>query len=386
MTEKIYNTDGMVREFTAKVLSCDPTESGFEIVLDKTAFFPGGGGQEPDNGTIDGKETVTCFERGDDVIHIIKEPLEVGMTVSCSLDWETRFRRMQHHSGEHIVSGTAHRLFGSENVGFHMDPGFVTMDLDTPLTGEQLDLLEREANLAVTRDVPVRCWLPEEELNSIPYRSKGELTGKVRIVEFEGVDICACCAPHVARSGMVGEIKILDAMKHRGGMRLTVTAGFDAYLDHVQKSENILKISNLLSVKKEDAAKGVEALLLQLEKSRMEAADARKRLVSAIAGSIAPTEGDVILFEEGLFPDDLRELVNAVMEKCRVCFALSGDDENGYKYAAGSLKADMRASSKAINAAIDGRGGGSQTMIQGSAKGKMVEIRQKLNELNSIFA
>jgi len=381
MTEKIYNYDGMVRAFTACVTGCEKAEKGFAVTLNRTAFFPGGGGQTCDTGTLDGCAVTACYERDGEVYHIVNSAVEPGKQVQCALDWPVRFRKMQHHSGEHIVCGVAHRLYGCENVGFHMDEGCVVMDLDKPLTDEQLVQIEREANEAIWRDVPVRCRIPtREELETLPYRSKGEPEGEIRLVEFEGVDLCACCAPHVASSGMVGCIKILDAMKHRGGMRLTITSGADAFADHVQKSDSVLKISNLLSVKQENVADGVRALLEQLEKSRQETAKARKSLADEVIRMIVPTKGNAVLFAEGLEAEQLRAVVTAGMELCGgICFAFSGNDESGYKYCAGSKSVDMRSAAKAVNGLIGGRGGGSQQMIQGSCGGNRRDIEQKLN-------
>ena len=222
MTERLYDVNSHMRDFTAKVLSCAGMNGKYELVLDKTAFFPGGGGQAPDSGKIGGARITDVFERGGDVVHIADAAVPEGQEVSCGIDWETRFRRMQNHSGEHIVSGIVHRLFGYDNVGFHMGDHTVTLDFSGELSPDDVQRIETLANLAVYQNLPVTtAFHTPDELSSLSYRSKLEFTGAVRLVTIPGVDCCACCAPHVEYTGEIGIIKILDAQRHRGGMRLT---------------------------------------------------------------------------------------------------------------------------------------------------------------------
>ena len=238
LTEKLYYQNGHLARFTARVLSCARDEKGWAVKLDRTAFFPGGGGQEADEGELSGLNLLGLREEGEDVVHLVPEPLEPGALVEGKLNWPLRFARMQGHSGEHILSGTVHRLFGCDNVGFHMGAEDITIDFNAELSREDLARAELETNRAVWRNVPVRTLLPSPgELAEMEYRSKKELSGEVRIVEIEGVDRCACCAPHVGNTGEVGVVKIIDSMRHRGGTRLSILCGEAVKRLEVQAAE-----------------------------------------------------------------------------------------------------------------------------------------------------
>ena len=189
-TVKLFYEDTAVKEFDAAVLSCGPVKDGYEAVLDRTAFFPEGGGQYGDTGWIDGIPVTDTREKGGIIYHYVKEPLEAGRQVHGRLDWDIRFERMQQHSAEHIVSGIIHRRFGYENVGFHLGADYCTMDFNGPITKEQLREIEEEANRAVFADLPVYVLYPDKEtLAQMEYRSKIEIEGQVRIIEIPGIDV-----------------------------------------------------------------------------------------------------------------------------------------------------------------------------------------------------
>ena len=168
MTEKLYYTDGSMREFTAAVVSCTEEDGRIAVELDRTAFFPEGGGQAPDTGRIGNAEVSDVREKNGRILHYVNRPLVVGTKHDCVLDWEKRLRRMQNHTGEHIVSGLVHKKYGYNNVGFHMGHDFVTVDFDGDLAFEQLSEIEAEANAAVADRHPVRCFFPtSEELSTL---------------------------------------------------------------------------------------------------------------------------------------------------------------------------------------------------------------------------
>lgn len=225
-TERLYYQDSHLREFDAQVLACAPGKHGFDVVLDRTAFYPEGGGQPGDTGTLGGVPVTDTHERDGEIVHYCEQPLTPGAHVRGVLNWQRRFDLMQQHSGEHLVSGIIHRRFGYDNVGFHMGAEMITIDLSGLLTPEQLREVEREANEAVCRNLPVEITYPDAEtLRTIPYRSKKELTGEVRIVTFPGVDICACCGTHVKATGEIGLIKIFTCEKFHEGVRLEMLCG-----------------------------------------------------------------------------------------------------------------------------------------------------------------
>ena len=379
-TEKLYYIDSHLFDFEATVLDCRETETGWAVLLDKTAFFPEGGGQPADAGFIDSIPVTDVQEQGGEILHFCGQALPVGDHLPCRVEREQRLVRMQNHSGEHIVSGLAHRLYGCENVGFHMGEDCMTIDFDRELSWQQLMEVETLANRAVRDNLPVLCSFPEgEALEKLEYRSKLDLTENVRIVEIPGIDRCACCAPHVARTGEIGLIKILDAERHRGGVRLSLCCGMLALQDYRIKQDNIAAISQALSAKRHETAGAVARLLAEQQKAKERIAALSMELARLKAESCPATGGNLCVFDNVLDEVALRELVNLLMEKCGgIAAAFSGSDETGYRYIMGSRRVDLRRCAKEINCLIDGRGGGKPQMIQGSAAADAGRIRQAM--------
>lgn len=382
MTEKLYYSDGHLSRFTARVTSCEKEDGAWSVKLDRSAFFPGGGGQEADEGVLSDMKLLGLREEGEDIVHLTPAPLEPGALVEGRIDWPLRFSRMQGHSGEHILSGTVHRLFGYDNVGFHMGEEAITIDFSGELSREDLSRAELEANRAIWRDVPVRTLLPTPgELAAMDYRSKKELTGQVRIVEIEGVDLCACCAPHVSHSGEVGLLKIIDSMRHRGGTRLTLLCGEAALLDYEALHENNAAVSAALSAKRLETGGAIARVMAEQEERRAEFTKLKRELLQLKAAALRPTEGSICIFESDIDMITLRELVNAGSELAgKVCAGFAGTDGD-YKYIIGSRTVPLRARAKEINAAIDGRGGGSDAMIQGTSRARREDIERYFNAL-----
>lgn len=382
LTEKLYYSDGHLSRFTARVTSCEKEDGAWVVKLDRSAFFPGGGGQEADEGVLSDMKLLGLREEGEDIVHLTPAPLEPGALVEGRIDWPLRFSRMQGHSGEHILSGTVHRLFGYDNVGFHMGEEAITIDFSGELSREDLSRAELEANRAIWRDVPVRTLLPTPgELAAMDYRSKKELTGQVRIVEIEGVDLCACCAPHVSHSGEVGLLKIIDSMRHRGGTRLTLLCGEAALLDYEALHENNAAVSAALSAKRLETGGAIARVMAEQEERRAELTKLKRELLQLKAAALRPTEGSICIFESDIDMITLRELVNAGSELAgKVCAGFAGTDGD-YKYIIGSRTVPLRARAKEINAAIDGRGGGSDAMIQGTSRARREDIERYFNAL-----
>lgn len=382
LTEKLYYSDGHLSRFTARVTSCEKEDGTWAVKLDRSAFFPGGGGQEADEGVLSDMKLLGLREEGEDIVHLTPAPLEPGALVEGRIDWPLRFSRMQGHSGEHILSGTVHRLFGYDNVGFHMGEEAITIDFSGELSREDLSRAELEANRAIWRDVPVRTLLPTPgELAAMDYRSKKELTGQVRIVEIEGVDLCACCAPHVSHTGEVGLLKIIDSMRHRGGTRLTLLCGEAALLDYEALHENNAAVSAALSAKRLETGGAIARVMAEQEERRAEFTKLKRELLQLKAAALRPTEGSICIFESDIDMITLRELVNAGSELAgKVCAGFAGTDGD-YKYIIGSRTVPLRARAKEINAAIDGRGGGSDAMIQGTSRARREDIERYFNAL-----
>lgn len=384
LTEKLYENNSYIREFTATVLQCEPLENSkkredgaaFGIILDKTAFFPEGGGQTADNGNLGNAVVTDVQEVGGEIIHYTDVPLPVGEQVLGLLDWEQRLRKMQNHTGEHLISGIVHQQFGFNNVGFHLGRDGVTVDFDGLLTHAELAFVEYIANRVVAQDKPVTISYPTpEEAAALEYRSKLDITEGLRIVTIEDWDVCACCAPHVDSTGQVGGIKLLDSESWKGGVRLHMLCGLDALDDYRKRYENTLRISNLLSVKQLESAAAVERLMGQMQTEHEEIGRLRRALLDCKISALQKTDGNLVIFDDELDANGLRNLVNAGVPLCGgICAAFLGNDTDGYRYIIGSASTPLRAWSKNFNAALGGRGGGSDTMIQGSVQATKEKI------------
>lgn len=377
MTEKLYYSDSHMSEFTARVVSVEAAGEKWKTVLDRTAFFPEGGGQAADTGFIGNVRVLDVQEENGEIYHYTDTAPTVGEEYECRIDWEQRYRRMQNHSGEHIVSGLIYKKHGFSNVGFHMGEDCMTIDLSGELTWDELMEIERLANECVRANVPIKAWFPDSEtLSKLDYRSKIEILGDVRIVEVTGVDMCACCAPHVSNTGEVGLVKLLDAMRHRGGVRVTLACGMDA-LDMMNVYQrNITAISGALSAKRENAAAYVEKSLSDTQKLKEKLSKLSLRCAELTAAQYPACNGNICVFDDALDDVSLRELANLLADKCGGMAAVFSGEDGTYKYIICSRHVDLRKISRDINSAISGRGGGKSEMIQGSAAGSREDIEK----------
>lgn len=381
-TEKLFYRDSHMREFTATVVSCTEGKKGYQIVLDRTAFFPEGGGQFGDIGWLDDAAVSDTQEKQGVIYHTTDRPLEVGAHVVGKLDFEERFIRMQQHTGEHILSGIVHRLYGYDNVGFHLGAEVTTLDFNGELTEEQVQEVETLSNRAVFDNLPVEILYPtKEELRHLEYRSKIEIEGQVRIVSIPGIDICACCAPHMNTTGEIGLIKILACEKHRGGCRMTMVSGMRALADYRLKQKNVTEVSVLLSAKPESIGEAVAHQKEQIGKLREHLNGLQASYLSQRLAEITEDEENVCIFVEDFDMIAVRNFVNEAMERCSgVCGAFVGTEESGYRYILGSRHTDVRETAKRLNASFGGKGGGKPEMVQGSLAGTQEEIRRVLGE------
>ncbi len=373
--EKLYEENPYLKSFTARVQTCTQGKRGWEVTLDRTAFYPEGGGQPWDTGTLGGVRVLEVHERGEQVVHLCSGPLEPGSDVSGEIDWDRRFDLMQNHSGEHIVSGFAHARWGCDNMGFHMGSDVITIDFNTLLEEADLRWLEETANRYIWEDHPAVITYPSpEELAVLEYRSKKELTGRVRIVTFPGADTCACCGTHVSSSAQVGLVRLLGCVKFRDGVRVELVCGNRAvsYLDRIDAQNHA--VSRLLSAKVFETGSAVERLLEERDALKLKLQTAEERENSSLAGRCAGL-GNTVLFLEDRAPDSLRRLCDAVLHTCGGdCACFAGSDGSGWKYAMGSLTGDLRSFVKEMNSALAGRGGGKPGFVQGSLKAGREDI------------
>lgn len=380
MTEKLFYQDSHRSTFTAIVQEVRPSGNGYEIILDRTAFFPEGGGQSSDTGSLGGVSVSDVQEIDGKIIHYTDGPLVEGTEVEGCIDWTERFSKMQQHTGEHIVSGLIHKIYGYHNVGFHLGTDSVTLDFNGVVPKEKLHEIEQLANEAVAKNLPVQVLYPtDEELSKISYRSKIEIEGQVRIVVIDGYDVCACCAPHVKQTGEIGLIKLVGMQNYKGGVRISMLCGFRALEDYYQKEKNNREIAVMLSAKEYETAVEVERLQEELAMKKAKIAELERKFLEQKVETLDISGEIVCLFEE-TDPVMTRELVNLLLKKgAKMAAVFSGNEREGYRYVLGSRSLDVRKNGKLLNEAFHGRGGGKPEMVQGTIQGKREEIEAFLN-------
>ena len=375
MTEKLYDRDPYQRSFEATVLSCKAMEDQYEVILDRTLFFPEEGGQSPDQGILGGAHVLDVQIKGDVIIHTLDVALEVGKTVAGEIDWDHRFSNMQQHSGEHIFSGLVYKNYGYTNVGFHLSDQIVTMDFNGPLTMEQIAELEWEVNRVIASNVEIKATYPtKEELAQMEYRSKKEIDGAIRIVEIAGYDLCACCAPHVARTGEIGGFKIQSVQNYKGGVRTSFLCGFRALAEAGKKAQILSELTGILTTNQEQLAENVQKLKAKNQELQFQLNLAKQGLMELKLKQIPKDQKDVLLFEEDLDAAVMRNVVNQLMEEHEGICGVFVAEGTGYKFIIGSKNIDCRQIATLLREKRGARGGGSQAMIQGSLQGEKEQI------------
>ena len=380
-TRKLYYEDCHLSAFSAQVMSCEETDKGYAVVLNETAFYPEGGGQACDLGTLGGIRVTDVREKDEQIIHLCDAPLAVGAEVEGVIDYDRRFDLMQQHSGEHIVSGIIHARFGYHNVGFHMGAELVTIDFDGPIPADVLAEIELEANRAVWENRPLHIWYPtEEELPTVGYRSKRALPWPVWVVEVPGYDKCACCGTHVAQTGEIGIIKLFSCVKFHEGVRIEMACGGRALRYLTAAYEQNRQVSQAFSAKILETGEAARRMNEQLAAEKFRAAGLQRQVFAAIAEENRGA-GSVLRFEENLAPAQVRELCDAIGEVCGGMAAVfSGSDAAGYSYCLMERFGDLRSFNKAMTAALCGRGGGKPEYQQGSVKAEKTAIEAFFKE------
>lgn len=377
-----------MQTFTACVTDCIQEGEQYRVILDKTAFFPEGGGQYADTGRLEIQnwpekiQVMDVQESGETIWHITNTQILAGSIVSGTIDWIARFMKMQQHTGEHIVSGLVHKRLGYDNVGFHLGSEDCTMDFNGEITKEELREIEYKANEAVVKNLDIQVSYPtKEELSSLDYRSKIEIEGQVRIVTVPGYDVCACCAPHVAKTGEIGMIKLTNVQRYKGGVRVTMLCGFRALADYGKKADSVKHISAALCAKENEAAEAVDHLKEECGQLKLRLAQQQKEILKYKARE-TDGQGDVVcLFEPELEGEAPRLLMNLILDRGHaLCAVFCGNADAGYRYVIGSKSLDMRRLSKEMNTAFLGRGGGKPEMAQGALEGDEKELKTWLQE------
>ncbi|SDB31406.1 alanyl-tRNA synthetase [Pseudobutyrivibrio sp. YE44] len=383
-TIPLYDKDAYIKEFEAKVISCEAIgndgEDRYKVVLDQTAFFPEQGGQTSDVGLLGEGRVMDVQVEGDEIVHYCDVSFEVGAQVSGMIDWHHRFGNMQQHTGEHIFTGMAHRLYGADNVGFHLSDNTVTLDLNIDLSAEQVSFVEHLANEVIAADVPVKAYYPDAEtLAKLDYRSKKELDGPVRIVEVEGVDFCACCAPHVLSTGQVGMLKVTSFEKYKGGVRVYILCGLRALKDYNRRMDILTKAYQTLNCREDEIPEKIEGLVADNKQLKYDISQVKAKVLLEKIENYPPELEDVTIFTEDLDAKNMRDGVNALVEKhTGLCAIFSGNDEDGYNFVIGSKTRDCKAIATGLRELLGAKGGGSKEMAQGSVNATRSAIEQTL--------
>ena len=378
-TNKLFYADTSLKEFSALVVDCFEGKQGFEVELDQTAFYPEGGGQAADRGTLGGIPVLHVHEDGDRVLHRLEKPLTVGETVEGIVDYDHRFDLMQQHSGEHIVSGIINARYGHHNVGFHMGWDSITIDFDGPIPAEDLSEIERLANEAVYQNVPLHIWTPSpEELPQVVYRTKRALPWPVRIVQVPGYDSCACCGLHVERTGEIGLIKLFSLVKFRQGVRIEMLCGKRAF-DFLSRShEQNRQVSGAFSAKILETGEAARKMNELLESQKRRIAELEQQIFRSVADR-CQGRGDVLLIRENLDSVGVRKLADLVAERCGGTAAVFSETaDGGFSYCLIRKNSDLRSFNKELTAALNGRGGGKPECQMGTVRCDRESILQHL--------
>lgn len=369
-TVKLYYENAFLQDFTAVVESCRAVKGGFAVVLDRTAFYPEGGGQPADHGTLGDARVLDVHEKDGIVTHLCDHELPVGAEVSGHIDWARRFDHMQQHSGEHIVSGMLCSAFHCDNVGFHLGADTVTIDYNADISWEQVQDIERRANRYIWENHPIHIWYPSpEELAALPYRSKKALEGPVRLTEFPGADLCACCGTHVAHTGEIGLIKLFSTTHFRGGSRIEMACGGRALAVLNALCAQNRDISVRLSAKPVQTAAAVARLASERTEAQQRAAALEDRLFALLA-----QDGQTLRFEPPMPPESVRRLADAMVRANEARSAVFAGQDGAWHYAMADPSGDLRGLVKRLNAALQGRGGGKPGFVQGSLAASRTDI------------
>ena len=375
-TRKLYYEDCHMRTFSATVVSCEQEEKGWQIILDATAFYPEGGGEAPDLGTLGGVNVLDVQEKEGQILHLCDAPLESGRVVEGEIDWARRFDLMQQHTGEHIISGLLHEKFGYMNTGFHVGTDVMEVDFDGPVSWADLMEIERRANEAVWQNIPLECWIPTpEELPTVFYRTKRALPWPVRIVRVPGYDSCACCGIHVKTTGEVGLIKILSCVSLRGGVRLGMVCGERAYRHIAAIFEENRKVSQAFSAPMRATGEAAQRMNEALTAEKLRANTLQNRLLDKIAESYV-NHGNVLHRENSLDGTGLRYLADKIAAVCGGRVAVFSGEEGNYAYCLAQRDGDLRALNQALTEALNGRGGGKPQFQQGTVRATWEQIQK----------
>ncbi len=409
MTTKLYENNALLKECTAVVTACTEKNGQYLVELDQTVFFPEGGGQLSDRGKLgpDGAmvDVLHVSEKDGHIYHECAAPLAVGTAVKAVIDWTVRLDRMQQHCGEHILSYACWKLFGANNIGFHMNEDQVFIDLDKDLTEEELLQAELLTNEIIWDNRPISIQYMDSteavQLKDKMRKFNSKLTGLLRIVSVQDADVCTCCGTHPPYTGMVGSVKVIRHEKHKGGIRVEFLCGRRALLDADMKNATLLETAHSMSIKPGEVPAAVAKLKADLA---AQAEAIQERLVAAAedamneAYNTAGAGGVDTLLKgsrlaivplAGYDAKTIKKLIPVASDQDEFVTILAGITTERINYAvvaSSGSNANAGAIIKVVNEVFGGRGGGKTDCAQGGSdyvddwKDKLVAVEEQLTK------
>ncbi len=383
MTEKLYDADPYGREFDASVIKKTEYKGKTGYIFDRTFFFPEEGGQTPDQGFVNGFKVTDVQIKDGEIIHFVEGELAECATVHGVIDFEHRFKNMQCHSAEHIFSGLVYSTFGFNNVGFHLSDNSATMDYDGFLSDADIESLEFKANKIITENRKILAEYPDPEiLKNLSYRSKKELSGPIRIVTVEGVDVCACCAPHVRLTGEIGVFKVISSEKYKGGTRVNYLAGFRALEDYRQKQDALLEISRLLSVKRGAEAEAVAALINEHQTLKYDYLNIKNSQIADKIKKAKESDSDYLFLIEASEDSEFMDFYAKSAREVFPAFSLFfGNDTEGYKFVIEG-KISAKTAAEILRNRFSAKCGGRDNSVRGSVNLSKKELEDNFSDLS----
>ena len=380
MTERLYYDNAYLTEFDGTVLECRENGANWDVLLDRSAFYPTSGGQPYDTGVLGGANVLDVNVEGGNVWHTVDAPLAIGSAVHGCIDWARRFDHMQQHAGDHMIAGALHRLMQGVTIGLHISEAVSTIDVAMPegvtrISDEDIRRIEADVNAHIQRDVPIRCWFPEAaELAALPLRKKPTVDEHVRIVAIGDDEMVACGGTHPATAGQLGLVKILSVTPARGKMRVAFLAGQRAMADYVRCSEAAHGAAELLSTGVDNLVSMVGALQEKLRQAEYDLAQCRKaQLLSQTGDMLAGAEilPDGTRLVAAFVEADgalLRDLASRLIETPKVVALLGAMNGDNAMYVFGrsaDVEIGMGTLMQTAAKPLGGKGGGRPDFAQG---------------------
>lgn len=366
--EKLYYDSAYLAEWMTEIEKTKVAEDGIWVVLKETAFYPHGGGQPCDLGTIGGVAVIDVVAEDEQVYHKL-ESLPTEGTLSCQLDWGRRFDHMQQHSGQHLLSAVCLALYQASTLSFHLGNEYCTIDVAKPdLNAEQLDELEIEANRHIRANHRIKSYfVTEEEAGQLPLVKETNLKDRIRIVEIEGIEYNACGGTHVASTAEIGMIKLLKAERHKGGMRITFTCGQRAMEEFRYQHKLLGALTSKLKSSKESLLERIDQMETEHKKLQAEFAALQELHADMEADALIAEQGDQLSTCQfsGKSLRELQLLAAKLSDKCDARILLYTTKERKMVVAySGDSSFRCGAFIRENIAAFHGKGGGNDALAQ----------------------